>query len=169
MWWRLMSNASLDSAIDLDILGDLLSFYMRTITLALSRDLDQRLDGLEVAKGTGKVITLLLVDSHPGIRPSVIARLSTKSQPEIGRIVNQLVKAKLITRQVAPEERRAHQLFITPQGANVADQVRRLAKAQSEDFFSHLDEEDQQQLMRILKNSYRRIVGLETRPSESSR
>jgi DNA-binding MarR family transcriptional regulator len=156
-----MRNASLDSTIDLDVLGDLLSFYLRTITIALSRDLDRRLEGLEVAKGTGKVITLLLVDSHPGIRPSVIARLSTKSQPEIGRIVERLVKADLIERRIASEERRAHELFITPEGKCVAEQVRRLATAQSEDFFSHLSEDDQQQLMRILKTSYRRIVGLE--------
>lgn len=163
-----MRDAPLGSTIDLDILGDLLSFYMRTITLALSRDLDQRLDGLEVAKGTGKVITLLLVDSHPGIRPSVIARLSTKSKPEIGRIVDQLVKAGLIIRQVAPEERRALQLLITKQGAEVAKRVRRLATSQSEDFFSHLDEDDQRQLMRILKTSYRRIVGLEELTSPPS-
>lgn len=164
-----MSNAPHHSReVDLDILGDLLSFYMRTITIALSRDLDQRLEGLEVAKGTGKVITLLLVDSHPGIRPSVIAHLSTKSKAEIGRIVDKLVKAGLIERQVSPEERRALQLFITPQGASVARQVRRLAKAQSEDFFSHLDADDQRQLMRILRTSYQRIVGLEPRPCESA-
>ena len=66
------SVATLD-ADDLDCLEDLLSFYVRSANYALSADLDARLGNLEVARGTGKITTLLLIDSHPGIRASAIA------------------------------------------------------------------------------------------------
>ena len=62
------------SEIDLDILGGLLSFYIRVINLVLGRDLDGKMRGTPVARGTGKISTLLLVAANPGIRPSVTER-----------------------------------------------------------------------------------------------
>ena len=72
------------SEVDLDVLENTLSFYIRTVNIAVSRDLDDRLEGLDVARGTGKITTLLLVDSHPGIRPSVIAQLILKDRSAMG-------------------------------------------------------------------------------------
>ncbi|TKB29589.1 MAG: MarR family transcriptional regulator, partial [Mesorhizobium sp.] len=76
--------------VGLDVLEDTLSFYIRSINIALSRDLDDRLEGLDVARGTGKITTLLLVDSHPGIRPSVIAQLIMRDRSAMGRLVDQM-------------------------------------------------------------------------------
>src|SRR5690242_8096077 len=63
------------SGLDFDILGDLLSFHLRSVNLALSWDYEPRLDAVLLARGTGKAATLLLVDANPGIRPSVVAHL----------------------------------------------------------------------------------------------
>lgn len=99
--------------INLDVLEDTLSFYIRTINLAVSRDLDARLDGLDVAKGTGKITTLLLVDDYPGIRPSVIAHLTMRDRSAMGRIIDQMVSHDLIRREVSQEDSRA-QSFTSP-------------------------------------------------------
>ena len=90
--------------VGLDVLEDTLSFYIRSINIALSRDLDERLEGLDVARGTGKITTLLLVDSHPGIRPSVIAQLIMRDRSAMGRLVDQMIGNELITRQAAGHE-----------------------------------------------------------------
>ena len=73
--------------VTLDVLEDTLSFYIRTLNIAVSRDLDDKLEGLDVAKGTGKITTLLLVDSHPGIRPSIIAELILRDRSATGRLM----------------------------------------------------------------------------------
>lgn len=141
--------------VDLDVLENLLSFYVRAVNYGLSRDLDARLDGLEVARGTGKITALLLIDSHPGIRPSAIADATMHDRPSISRIVSHLASAGLVEQRIAPRERRASELFVTPRGRDVAAEVRRIARDQSDAFFSKLTGEDRAQLLRILQTLYR--------------
>lgn len=141
-------------AIDLDMLENLLSFYMRAVNYGLSRDLDARLEGLDVARGTGKITALLLIDSHPGVRASTIAMAAMHDRPSISRIVARLVKSGLVEQRVAPTERRASELFITPRGHAVAEEVRAVARAQSEAFFSTTPADDRRELLRILRTLY---------------
>lgn len=143
--------------VDLDVLEELLSFYVRSVNYGLSRDLDRRLEGLEVARGTGKITALLLIDAHPGIRPSVIAKATLRDRPSITRIVGPLVAAGLVEQRVAEKERRAQELHITPRGHEVARRVRKIAKAQSDEFFDPLSEEDRAHLVRILGGMYRKM------------
>lgn len=152
--------------VDLDVLEDTLSFYIRSVNLAVSRDLDERLDGLEVARGTGKITTLLLVDSHPGIRPSVIARLILKDRSAMGRLIEQMAESGLLTREVSAADNRAQELYITPKGAALAHKIRGLVTAQSRDFFHFIPQDEQKLLMDILRRAYRHIAGL---PGERTR
>lgn len=146
--------------INIDVLEDTLSFYIRTINIAVSRDLDERLEGLDVAKGTGKITTLLLVDDYPGIRPSVIAHLILRDRSAMGRLIDQMVDHDLIRREVSPEDSRAQELYITETGAALAVKIREIVPRQSREFFSFIPEDEQQQVMDILRRAYRRIVGL---------
>ncbi|WFS04310.1 MarR family winged helix-turn-helix transcriptional regulator [Rhizobium tumorigenes] len=146
--------------IDLDVLEDTLSFYIRTVNIAVSRDLDERLEGYDVAKGTGKITTLLMVDSHPGIRPSVIAQLILKDRSAMGRLVEQMESQGLLTRETSVDDHRAQELYITEKGAELAVEVRAIVTRQSKDFFDFVPEGDQQLLMDILRRTYRRIAGL---------
>jgi DNA-binding MarR family transcriptional regulator len=148
------------SDIDLDVLEDTLSFYIRTVNLAVSRDLDERLEGCDVAKGTGKITTLLMVDSHPGIRPSVIAQLILKDRSAMGRLVDQMESHGLLTREISADDNRAQELYITEKGAKLAAQVRAIVTQQSRDFFDFIPEDEKRLLMDILRRAYRRIAGL---------
>ncbi|MCM2452972.1 MarR family winged helix-turn-helix transcriptional regulator, partial [Agrobacterium vitis] len=139
---------------------NVLSYYIRTINMAVSRDLDQKLGKLEVAKGTGKITTLLLVDSHPGIRSSVIAQLILKDRPAMVRLVDQMEEQELLRREADDDDNRAQGLFITPKGAALAKRVRPLVVKQSRDFFPDITDEEHQMLISVLGRTYRRIVGL---------
>lgn len=146
--------------IDLDVLEDTLSFYIRTVNLAVSRDLDERLEGCDVARGTGKITTLLLVDSHPGIRPSVVAQMILKDRSAMGRLVDQMEDHGLLTRETSADDNRAQELYITDKGAALAVRVRGLVTQQSRDFFDFIPDDEQRLLMDILRRAYRRIAGL---------
>lgn len=146
--------------IDLDVLEDTLSFYIRTVNLAVSRDLDERLAGCDVARGTGKITTLLLVDSHPGIRPSVIAQVILKDRSAMGRLVDQMEDHGLLRRETSAEDNRAQELYATEKGKALAVQVRELVTRQSREFFAFIPEDEQRVLMDILRRAYRRIAGL---------
>jgi DNA-binding MarR family transcriptional regulator len=144
--------------VDLDVLENLLSFYVRAVNYGLSSDLDRRLAGLEVARGTGKIATLLLIDSHPGIRASTIAKASLRDAASISRIIGRMLTAGLVEQRVAPAERRAQELYITARGRKVARRVREIVRQQSDEFFAPLSEADRAELLRILRDLYRRMT-----------
>lgn len=148
--------------VDLDVLENMLSFYVRVMDSVLSRDLDERLKELEVARGKGKITALFLIDSHPGIRPSVIAELAMKDRSATGRILDDFNAHGLITRKVSEHDSRAQNLFITEKGAALAAKVRAIVVDQSEDFFDHIiPRDEQEQLMGILKRAYLRLREIE--------
>lgn len=149
--------------INLDVLEGTLSFYIRSINIAVSRDLDERLDGLAIAKGTGKISTLLLVDSHPGIRPSFLAHLTLKDRSAMARIVDQMVVQGLVRRKTSLDDSRVQELYITPKGAELAVEVRALVTKQSEDFFSAIPRAEQEQLLGMLRRAYLSIAGFDRR------
>lgn len=142
---------------DLDCLEGLLSFYVRATNYALSTDLDARLGHLAVARGTGKITTLLLIDSHPGIRASAIAEATLRDRPSVSRIIAHLLDHGLITKSETPGERRAFGLFITEKGHELADEVREIVKRQSDDFFADLSDRDREDLLRITRDIYVKI------------
>lgn len=144
--------------VDLDVLENVLSFYIRVLDTSVSRDLDDRLKDLEVARGKGKITALLLIDSHPGIRPSVVADLAMRDRSAMGRILETLEQQGLICRKASAEDSRAQELYITPKGAALAVKVREIAVQQSEDFFDSIIPRDEQEvLIGILKRAYRRL------------
>jgi DNA-binding MarR family transcriptional regulator len=146
--------------VDLDVLENVLSYYIRTINMAVSRDLDDKLGGFEVARGTGKITTLLLVDSHPGIRSSVIAQLILRDRSAMVRVIDQMEEHGLLRRQADGDDNRAQGLFITEKGADLARRVRPIVVQQSRDFFPDITDEEHQMLISVLGRTYRRIVGL---------
>jgi DNA-binding MarR family transcriptional regulator len=145
--------------VELGVLDEMLSFFIRSLSIVVSRDLDEKLGDLEVAKGTGKVSTLLLVDRHPGIRPSVIAQVIMRDRSAMGRLVDLMENQGLLRREISVEDSRAQELYITPKGAEVAQQVRAIVGPQSEAFFSDLTLKEQRVVIGALRKVYRRKVG----------
>ncbi len=146
--------------LDLDVLEGLLSFYVRSVSYTLSRNLDESLKGHTVAKGSGKITALLLIDKHPGIRPSTIAEITLRDRPSISRIIRPMVEEGLVEQRTSERERRAEELFITEKGHAEAEAVRAIISEQSDAFFADTPAEDRAHLFRILRELYRSIRGL---------
>lgn len=151
-------NTFTSPPVDLDVLEDTLSFYIRVLDSQVSRSLDARLDGLEVARGKGKITALFLIDGNPGIRPSVLADLSIKDRSAMGRILDHFETHGLIERRASSRDSRAQECFITPKGAALAAKVRAIVVDQSAAFFDRLISRDEQTvLLGILKRAYHRL------------
>lgn len=145
-------------AVNFDIFADLLSFYARAVVFRLNQDLDLDMAGLPVAKGTGKIATLLLIGANPGIRPSVVAYYTLRDRSALARLLDQLRHEGLIRSRVQQDERRAHELFLTAAGQKLAVRVRDIALRQNERFFGVLDAAEQASLLTVLKKLYRSRV-----------
>lgn len=148
-----------EQPIDFDVLDHLLSFHIRAVNHALSRDLDRRLAGLPVARGTGKVSCLLLIDRNPGIRASTIARATLRDPAATARMIDAFVEQQLVVRSPSPNEGRANDLRLTARGKRLAKKVRHLIQDQSDSFFCDLSAAERDVLTGLLRRTYRRITG----------
>jgi DNA-binding MarR family transcriptional regulator len=142
------------AGLRMDVLEGAFSWYIRAIDAVVSRDLDQRTAHLDVAKGKGKITALLLVDGHPGIRPSQIAEVLMRDRPATGRIIDHLVKAGDIRRESDADDQRAQALYITDKGSALAQEVRDIIREQQDDFFDFIPPEDRDEFMRMLQRAY---------------
>lgn len=149
------------STVKLDILENLLSYYMRVVSVVLNRDYDHALSSVSMAHGTGKVSTLLMVAANPGIRPSVLAHYVLRDRSAMTRLLQQMKSAGLIVEQISDKERRARELYLTAKGRSIVDKVRNLASRQSDEFFGVLSQGERRQLMELLKKLYSSHVHIE--------
>lgn len=120
---------------DLGGLESLLSFYIRRVNIAVSRDLDNKLSGLDVAKGTGKIGTLLIVSRHPGIRPSDIADIIIRDRSSMGRLLEKMDQQGLLIRKTDPDDQRSQALYLTGKGHQLAEKVIQITRQQDDEFF----------------------------------
>ena len=154
-----------ESDIELDVLDETLSFFVRSINIAVSRDWDARVADLPPVRGVGKVTAMLLISRHPGIRPSVIADIAMKDRSEMGRILDGLVADGLIERRPSATDARARALFLTAGGEEMAAKIRGRVR-ESRDFLGDIDEETYRAVMAPLRALYWRLVENPRPPAE---
>ena len=146
--------------IDFDIFGTLLSFYVRSVNILVSQDLDAQTTELGLSGGTGKIATILLVGSNPGIRPSVLAHFIRKDRSAMGKLLDTMERAGLIEQRVARVERRARELYLTEKGRALVQQTRDVVRRQDDEFFAALDAREREQLLGLLRKVYETFLDM---------
>lgn len=87
---------------------------------------------------------------HDGQSQNELAAKSYKNAPTVSRIIDLLVKKNYLRRQMHGEDRRSFQIFLTPQGRKVVEQLFPVAKELRIQGWKNLSEKDYQDLIRIL-------------------
>jgi DNA-binding MarR family transcriptional regulator len=146
--------------IDFDIFSSLLSFYVRTVNVLVSNDLDEQTESLDLAGGTGKISTILLVGANPGLRPSVLAHFIRKDRSAMGKLLEQMEKAGFIEQKVSRVERRARELFLTSKGRGIVQKVREVIKRQDDEFFAMLSPMEREILLGLLRKVYESYIDI---------
>jgi DNA-binding MarR family transcriptional regulator len=147
--------------IDFDVLDSLMSFYVRSVNLLVSQDLDAHTETLNLGGGTGKISTILMVDSNPGLRPSVLAHYIRKDRSAMTKLLWQMEHAGFLEQRISPAERRARELYLTKKGKDLAKRLRLVIKKQDDDFFAMLNKEERSTLIRVLRKVYESYIDTE--------
>lgn len=151
-------SQELAAQVDLGVLDGLLSFYVRVFEIAVSRHLDDRLAPLGFTGRKGTISSLLLIARHAGIRPTTISTLLGIDKSITVKTVDELRRAKLVTRRSAADDKRAQELFVTPEGAALADKVETLIVAHSDEFFAGLmTREEHDIVVNIFRKAFNRL------------
>ncbi|UWL61879.1 MarR family transcriptional regulator [Brucella pseudintermedia] len=143
--------------IDLDVLDDTFSYFIRDLNIAVSRDWEARLEGMDELRGTGKVTALLAINKYPGIHPSTIAQINLRDRAEVARTLNALEKDGLIYRRPGRKDSRSWSLFLTDKGKDIIEPLRQRIR-ESRQFLYDVSDEEYEQVMGLLRRIYWRLV-----------
>jgi DNA-binding MarR family transcriptional regulator len=146
--------------IDFDVFSELLSFFVRSVNLLVSQDLDETMESYGLAGGTGKISTILLTGANPGIRPSVLAHFIRKDRSAMGKLIERMEEAGLLEQRISSSERRARELTLTPAGREMVPKVRAAIRRQDDRFFGMLTLEEREQLLALLRKVYKHYVDM---------
>jgi DNA-binding MarR family transcriptional regulator len=141
-------------AEDLDELAEVLTGVQRLMRRRLRAGFTgPRLQGAQVE-------LLRLVREQPGVRISAAAAALSLAGNTVSTLVNQLVATDLLRRKVAPDDRRAGLLYLTPAAARRLDQWQERRHALVHEQVQRLPDEDRAALASAVPALRRLAQGL---------
>ncbi|MCB1339722.1 MAG: winged helix-turn-helix transcriptional regulator [Pseudooceanicola sp.] len=123
-------------------------YAMKRAFLGVQADLNRVLAPLGLRMMTYSA--LVVVTDNPGLRQSQLADALAVEKPNMVALVAELVQAGLLTRQRAPDDRRAHALHPTDTGRALAARAIAAVQAHEARITATLGPEELQTLMHAL-------------------
>ncbi len=106
------------------------------------------------AKVSPSLMTVIeFVALSPNCGVSEISRGLQVSAPTVSVNVAQLVEAGLIERKPHPQDRRAVQVFLTPEGMELNEETKKYRRLMSERLLKGLESEERDVLLRLLEKA----------------
>lgn len=125
-----------------------LPFEIGETAHTLRRAFDRRAAGLGVTRAQWKVMFRLA--RQPGLRQVELADQLDIEPITLCRIIDRLEESKLVERRRDPNDRRAWQLFLTPQAEPLNERLRALGNVLIEEAFKAIPAEDIETVRRVL-------------------
>lgn len=107
-----------------------LGFLINTVGRLIFEETQRQMDGMHVE--VIELGVLWLVDAYPGCQQSDYAQFQRRDATTFGRYADKLERKGLLVRKNAKDDRRAHALFITQEGAVVLAEGRARAETAQE-------------------------------------
>ena len=125
-----------------------LGYWLRTVSNAVSQSFARQVEaaGVTVAEW---VFLRMLYDVEQ-IAPSALAERMGFTKGAISRLADRLVDKGLVARKANSGDKRAHTLALKPEGRTLVPRLAALADQNDAAFFNALDENERQQLKRLL-------------------
>ena len=130
-------------------MSDNIGFLIGDISRLIRRTFDKRAKAIGVTRAQWKVLTWL--KRHEGINQSTLADTLELDAMTLCRMVDRLQAADLVERRPDPGDRRAWQLFLTPRGIELTDQLKPIGEQLLQEALSGVTENEQQQLQQLLE------------------
>ena len=83
--------------------------------------------------------------------PSEVAQIISMTRGAVSRLIDRLIKKKLVTRKVSSEDHRYQEIRLTPAGLQLVPTLASIADESDRQFFSCLSERERKKLVEMLK------------------
>ena len=130
-------------------LTDHIGYWMRMVSNAVSQEFARKVSGHDVTVAEWSLMRTLY-DDEP-MPPSVLAATMGMTKGAISKLAERLTTKGLVAREESLEDRRAHNLSLTPEGRVKIPVLAALADENDAEFFELLTQEERETLVRLLK------------------
>jgi DNA-binding MarR family transcriptional regulator len=131
-----------------------IGFWMRLVSNHVSHAFARKLEasGVTVAEW---VVLREMYGGDETTSPSAVAELTGLTRGAVSKLVDRLLKKKLVTRKEASEDRRFQVIQLSGEATMLVPKLAALADRNDEEFFSVLTNAERRQLAEILKKTAR--------------
>jgi len=130
---------------------DMLGFLLADVSRMMRRAFNKHLEGSSSSLTLAQARALVYASRHEGIRQSHLAEMLEILPITLTRLIDQLVTDGFVERRPDPNDRRAHQIFITKQAPSILNSIKQAANAIQADALAGLDEQQASQLLSALQ------------------
>lgn len=102
-----------------------LGFLLADVSRMMRKAFQQRLEGSSLTLAEARA--LVYVSRHEGVRQVDLADLLEIQPITLARLIDKLQEARLVERRPDPSDRRAYQIFLTPDAAPQLDAIEQVA------------------------------------------
>ena len=141
------TQAPLDSALD-----DLIGYAMRRAQLKLFQNLISRLSAHDLRPA--QFSALAIIEQNPGLMQADLARALTIEPPQVVPLLNKLEERALAVRVRCKPDKRSYGIFLSKTGETLLKELKQIAAQSDLDATAALDEQEREQLLRLLKKVY---------------
>jgi DNA-binding MarR family transcriptional regulator len=136
-------------AINLDILPTLLGYNIRRAQIALWRDFTRSVAEGEVRPGVFSVLSL--ASSNPGIAQIDIANQLDIDKASVVALIDWLENQGWVARKRSAEDRRRHEISVTPTGQKAYKSLKREMIEHEKKFIDRFTDSERKQLISLLQ------------------
>lgn len=130
-------------------------FLLLDVARVLRRTFHDRMAGRGLNMAQARA--LLNIARNPGIRQVDLAERLEVQPITLARLVDRLEERGLVERRPHPQDRRAYQLYETPEAAPYLDDILAVLVSIRDEGFVGLEEEDMERLQAILEKIYQNL------------
>ena len=130
----------------------MLGHHLRRAHLAIWRDFNDIVGHGGLRPGQFGVLST--IDQHPGISQIEISRLLDLDKASIVALIYRLENLAWIEKRQAKEDRRRHQLYLTPEGKKQLKALRKDMQKHEEKFIQRFSKTEYNQLIDLLQRVY---------------
>jgi len=136
--------------VNYDMLPQQVGFWVRRAQLAVMRSYEEHTQDLDLRPV--ETAAILILDGNPNITQIALAAALGSDQSTMVAISTKLEKRGLIERRRALEDRRYQLISLTPEGEQMARDIRKALTAHDRSLTRNMSAEQRKQLVQLLKN-----------------
>ena len=141
------SPSPTDSALD-----DLIGYAMRRAQLKLFQNLIGRLSAHDLRPA--QFSALAIIEQNPGLMQADLAKALAIEPPQVVPLLNKLENRALAVRVRCKPDKRSYGIFLSKTGETLLRELKQIAIDSDLDSTSALNDQERQDLLRLLKKVY---------------